>query len=362
ALRSSLGIDQHLAGGFVAALEGLYSKALEDLFFVRRDLREPRGVDRHGRVLYGTINAAGVTDSTWAVPQFKTDVVELTNQSKDYSYSVTGQLSKQFSTSLEAALSLTYSAARDVQSQRMIRNPSIDNWRFGRALAGRQDAMNLGISDFEQPYRLIASGTYRFPWQRFATDLSFYYIGSSGFPFTYLAGGDQSKGDLNADGTPTNDPIYIPRSASDTAEIQFRQTSSASVAEQAKAFDQFIDGASCLRRQRGRIMARNSCSTPWTNTTNLSIRQSVPAMGGHQLAVEIQVFNLLNLLNARWGRIAIPSSITVNSAQVNLLTQVAQTTGAAPQPVFTFDPATRRFDARNVDSYYQIQLAARYSF
>jgi hypothetical protein len=66
---------------------------------------------------------------------------------------------------------------------------------------------------------VVASGTYGFGRRRWPTDISLYYVGNSGFPFTYLAAGDQQTGDLNADGTPLNDPIYIPRSALDPAEI-----------------------------------------------------------------------------------------------------------------------------------------------
>jgi hypothetical protein len=44
---------------------------------------------------------------------------------------------------------------------------------------------------------------------------------------------------------------------------------------------------------------------------------------------------------------------------VNLLTHTTQN---GTQPVFRFNPSTRRFDAGKVDSYYQIQLGARYSF
>src|SRR5207248_2830466 len=118
--------------------------------------------------------------------------------------------------------SLTYAQMRDVQSQRFTRNPSFDNWRFGRVLTGRQEARTLGVSDFDQPYRIVADGSYRFPWTRWPTDLSLYYLGSSGLPFTYVAGGNQNTGDLNADGTNVNDAIYVPRSALDTSEIQFR--------------------------------------------------------------------------------------------------------------------------------------------
>src|SRR5437773_3119594 len=101
--------------------------------------------------------------------------------------------------------------------------------------------------------------TYAAPWRRWTTDVSMYYVGESGSPFTYVAGG-VGLGDLNADGAARNDPIYVPRSAFDTTEIMFSgsgaDTSSAAAGQrilsQQAAFEQFIATTPCLRRQRGR--------------------------------------------------------------------------------------------------------------
>ena len=68
------------------------------------------------------------------------------------------------------------------------------------------------------------------------------YVGGSGFPYTYVAGGTAGRGDLNADGAVGNDPIYIPRAAVDTAEMKFGGTA-VEVGTQQDAFDRFIDGA-----------------------------------------------------------------------------------------------------------------------
>jgi hypothetical protein len=341
-----------------ARVEGQYTRALHELFFVNRNLATPTVTDVHGRVLYGTIAANARSSPTLADSAFSIDVVELTNQSKDYSYSITGELSKRFTNDLSADVSLTYGHAFDVQSHRFTRNPAFDNWRLGRTVIGRQDVATLGTSDFDQPYRVVASGSYALRHGPWITDVSLYYIGSSGFPFTYLAGGDQQTGDLNADGTPLNDPIYIPRRATDSTEILFDGTKFP-VASQGAALEAFIQGDRCLRAQRGRIMRRNSCRTPWTNVLNLSVRESFPGARHRPLALELQVFNALNLINRRWGQIRIPSGVTTATSQVNLLTHVRQSAG---QSVFQFDPSTRRFDASNVDSYYQIQIGARISF
>ena len=359
--RASMTVERPLRWNTTGRIEGQYTRAIHELFFVNRNLAEPVGTDAHGRVMYGTIAATGRATPSLAKLGFNADVIELTNQSKDYAYSVTGGLEKRFASQLTADLSFTYGHVFDVQSQRFTRSPAFDNWRLGRTIAGRQDEPSLGVSDYDQPFRVVASGTYSLVRRGWTSDVSVYYVGASGFPFTYLAGGDQQTGDLNADNTPLNDPIYIPRTASDPAEISFDSSQYAASAQR-QALDAFIDGASCLRRQRGRIMERNSCRSPWVNTLNVALRESRTLSRGHTLALELQVFNALNLLNSNWGRVSMPSGLTAAAGQVNLLTHVGQTSDSPSRSVFVFNPGTRRFDAGNVDSYYQIQIGTRYSF
>ena len=148
-----------------------------------------------------------------------------------------------------------------MQSPRPVSALLTDNWRFARPVTGRQNDLALGTSDFDQPFQVRASGTASFAVAAVRTDLSFLYVGGSGFPYTYVAGGAAGRGDLNADGAVGNDPIYIPRSAFDTAEIRFGG-SAAEVATQQAAFERFVDGATCLRNQRGRIMAATAAGRP----------------------------------------------------------------------------------------------------
>jgi hypothetical protein len=229
-------------------------------------------------------------------------------------------------------------------------------------VSGRQDDLTPTTSDFDQPFRVHASGTLHSPWRRFGTALSFLYVGGSGFPYTYVAGGTQGRGDLNADGAAGNDPIYIPRTAFDTAEIRFAG-SPAEVATQQNALERFVADEPCLRSQRGRIMSRNSCRAPWMSLTNAAIRQTLPSLREQSLVLELQVFNLLNLLNARWGRMELPTGVALAStSQIPLLSQVGQTAGPSAQPIYRFDSSMRRYDDENFDTYYQVQLAVRYNF
>lgn len=362
-LRLALAADRELPFGVVATLSGLYTRGVRTLFFSNANLGEPLGVDRRGRAMYGTIGSTGIAAPNRIASRFG-DVIDVSNQSKDYAYDLTAQLQKSPASWGSFTIALTQARARDVQSHRAVRPVLVDNWRLSRTIVGRQNDVSLGVSDFDQPYRVRASGTLLAPWRRWATDFSFYYIGGSGMPYSYVAGGAAPRGDLNGDGATGNDPIYIPRSALDTAEIRFAGTS-AEVAAQQEGFDRFIDGAECLRRQRGRIMARNSCRSPWINSTNVVVRQALAVSTEHPLTIELQIFNFLNLLNSDWGQVQLPTLGTPSvSTQVAVLSQTGQTAGSLSQsqPIYRFDPTLRRYSVQNIDSYYQLQLGVRYAF
>lgn len=359
-MRATLAVDAQLPLGFVGTLEGLYTRGRRVTFFAPMNLAEPVGTDRRGRTMYGTHSAAGVATPKRVASQLG-DVIAITHQSKDRAFNVVGEVRRE---SRRAGLtaSLSYGRARDVQSARPVSALLADDWRFGRPVAGREDDLALGTSDFDQPFQVRTSGTLHSPWRRFATDLSFVYVGGSGFPYTYVAGGAAGRGDLNADGAIGNDPVYIPRAASDTAEIRFAGTAS-DVALQQAGLERFIDGAACLRTQRGVIMGRNSCRSPWVNLTNLAVRQAIPTVRDQALQLELQVFNLLNLLNPGWGRMALPTGSNLASTnQIPLLTQVGATSGSGTQPIYRFDPTMSRYSYDNVDTFYQLQFALRYTF
>jgi hypothetical protein len=351
--RASLAVDQRLPWNVTAGVEGLYSKVRSDFTFANLNLRGPVGLDPHGRVMYGTIDA-GVAQPFVVQAGTFTEVVDLRNQSGGYSWSLTGQLHKPWSDQFQMNASYTYSRVRDVQS---VTNNAVgvplDIWATEHPLSGRWDDGALGVSAFEIPHRVVISASYVARWKHHTTDISLYYIGESGAPFTYgdsTASAGRRTGDLNADGTAADDPIYVPRNATDPSEIVFSGPDSVA---QGSDFEGFINDTPCLRRQRGRIVARNSCRGPWVNTSSLSLRQSLPRVGGHSASIQLEVFNLLNLLHPSWGMLQVPNPW--------ILQYAGQTSGATPQPKFTFDPSRIR-SAQNAESGYQLQLSLRYAF
>ena len=172
------------------------------------------GTDSHGRVLYGTLTATGATPKTRGT---RTQVLDLTNSSGDYTWSMTGQLQKAFTDNFDGSVSYTYQQARDVAS--VTSSTAGSNYRYQRDVSGRLDDRTVGKSKYDQPHRIIATGSYRFPT---FTDVSVIYTGNSGAPYDYVYGSNGgTTGDANGDGQSQNDLIYVPKNALDATEILF---------------------------------------------------------------------------------------------------------------------------------------------
>ena len=362
---ASAGFDRQLPFGTVLTIEGVYRKAKNSVLIRDLNLRGPRMVgnafytDRNGRVLYAdTISATGaVTTNTrryvtnYQGSSFSEGLIEVTNQSEDFNYTISGQLRKRFSDALEGTVAYTYMEAKDVQS--LTSDRAISNFRNGRTLSTSHDELTATTSLFEKPHRFLAYGTYTLPTK---TDISVYFEAVSGSPITYT-----TNGDLNGDLVNGNDPIYIPTNAADANEIRWQN------ATDAAAFDEFINAHECLNDQRGQIMQRHSCRAPLQKRLDVSFRQTLPELRGQRLALQLDVFNFLNLLNDDWGHIELPT-LSPTFPQQAALSVVGRTAGPLSQsyPIYTFNSTLRTrgaFQKSNGGANeYQMQLTLRYAF
>lgn len=390
----SAGFDRRLPFNVVGTFEGLYRHDINGLRIRNLNLKGPRIVngsaytDVNGRVLYAdTISATGTVTNTrqraiTAVngTNFTEDAIYLTNQSEGYNYTLTSQLKKNFSSGLRLTAAYNYNRAYEVQA--LTSDRAISNWRNGREYAGLESDNPLTTSTFERRHRIMSYGSYTMPWKRstFPTELTFFFERQSGQPVTYT-----TNLDLNGDGFGGNDPIYVPRDATNPAEYRIGTMTAAGVFTQdaaaAQAFDAFISSQKCLNAQRGRIMERNTCFSPWQNRFDLSIRQGVPTIRGQRASVQLDVLNAANAVgkvleaidnkSRNWGRF---NNMTLSAfSQQQVLTgapttggQINRSPGPLSQslPVFTFNSTVRTRGAYDFVNNlgYLMQLTFRYEF
>jgi outer membrane receptor for ferrienterochelin and colicin len=371
----TLGYDKRLPWDLIGTLEGLYTRSSNNAFYQNLALAGPivdaAGnpiLDRNGRVRYGNLTPTGV--ATNYLPGGRTQVIDVTNSSGDYTWSTTAQLQKSYSMNWEGSIAYTYQQSRDVAS--ITSSTQGSNYRYQRDLSGLLSDLSLGRSKYDQPHRVIATGTYHFPS---LTDVSFIYSGSSGAPYDYVYGTNGgTTGDLNGDGQSQNDLVYVPTDARNPNEILFTgfngtAAQQASAAAQAAAFESFIANTPCLNSTRGTILTRNACRNPWVNEVDVSFAQTLSPARFQNVQVRLDIINFGNLLNRKWGPQAFSDQNntcgSICSATL-LLTHTGNVVPpgnpAAAQGIFTYDPAFRAYNADNASSNYRMQLSMRYSF
>ena len=373
-LKATGGYDHRFANGIVGTIEGLYSRSQNNAFYRNLALpANPVGQDIHGRQLYGILTPTGATPATSGP---RTAVLDVTNASGDYTWSATAQVQKSFTDNFDGSLAYTHQVSRDVVS--LTSSTAGSNFRYQRDVSGRLDDLSLGKSKYDQPHRIIATGSYRFPT---FTDVSVIYTGNSGAPYDYVYGASVgTTGDLNGDGQSQNDLMYVPRNALDQTEILFagyngNTAARTTAATQAQAFENFINTTPCLGEARGTILTRNACRNPWVNEFDLSVAQSLGKLGGRafeNLQVRLDIVNLGNLLNKDWGKQAFSDqgatcgqicSATIALVHTgNALPSGVTTNSPLAQGIYTFNTGYQAYNVDNASSNYRMQLSMRYSF
>src|SRR6185312_14236032 len=118
------------------------------------------------------------------------------------------------------------------------------------------------------------------------------YTGISGAPFTYVLNGDPNADGFSPQEGVSNDLVYVPRDAGDITLAE---------GESFARLDTLIQRDSCLQRQRGRLVERNSCRNPWGHDIQLRLARRFTLAAGRELEVTADLFNLLNFVNSAWG-------------------------------------------------------------
>jgi len=214
-------------------------------------------------------------------------------------------------------------------------------------LDGTLDDRRLGPSFFETPHKISVAATLDLPYR---VQLSLLYLGASQPPYTYVIDGDANADGIGGAGSLKNDIVYVPRNAADITLVP---------ASGYARLDAFIEQQPCLREQRGRIMARNSCRNGWLGFLNARLTKAVPMAGGRHIELTADVFNVPNLISSRWGRY-FDTTTGPSVTLLNLVGWDAVNTRGVYRLSNNTLPARGVVD--DVASRWRIQLGARYVF
>ena len=357
---TNLALDQQLPGGILGTFEFVFSKDINAIFMRNADLVQPVGtVPEDGRPFYGGAGSNELNNDGGS------GIYVIDNTDEGYSFTFTTQLRKAFSSGLAASLAYNFTKAENKLKSTEIASVLWQN----QPIQGDPNAPNLANSEFGQRHRIVGGMTYEKAWNESnQTSLGLFFEAAEGNRFV-VAGGNRYSfiyaGDVNGDGQAGNDLIYIPNDATNANEIMFADITNANgsvttAAQQAAAFNAFIDQDDYLSENRGKIAERFGLLNPWYNNLDLKIVHKFGFNAGNSrqaLHVNLDILNVGNLLSSDWGvrKFANPAATSPL-----ILVGTDETTG---RNLFNFSGVEETFiDDPGLFSRWQIQLGVKYVF
>ena len=360
--RSNLAIDQELPGGIIGTIEAIYTKDVNAVVhrnynFVTQTQRlaAPAGGDT--RLIYP---ASGPRLNSFTGPdgQFTfldAGVIGLENTNQGYTYSLTGQLRKDFQNGFYLTAAYTYAQAKDLTS-----NPGeIAGDAYQRLpVLSNPNQPTLAYSDFGLQQRVIGAGGRRFAYanNHLATTIGFFFEAAQGNRFSYTYAGD-----LNRDGIDGNDLIFIPNTQNQINLVAYTNAAGQTVSanQQWQQLDAYINQDQYLSQHRGDYAQRNGAISPWYTQLDAKLLQDFTVTTGNgkhnTLQLSFDILNLGNLLNRNWGNRYLVGN--------NRLLDVTYPSGTPDTPAFTFNGGNQTFftDA-SLASRWRAQVGVRYLF
>ena len=164
-----------------------------------------------------------------------------------------------------------------------------------------------------------------------------------------------------------NDPVYLPLNAAPGGDIDlvvrkgdgwFAPAPPAIYAQ----LDSLIRSEGCLQQQRGQLMRVNSCRNGWLGFLNAQVVKRIPLRNQHGVDVAMEIFDVLNLLNSRWGtyRLSVDNSGNVLGGSGVALLQLVGYDVAKGQGLYSLILPNARY--RTFASQWRVQLGLRYSY
>jgi len=297
-VKLALSVDRELPLGLGFTVEGLYSRALKQLFLEDRNLPTPvsePGPDQRWDGLGPRVRFGDVFGPYRRAHPAWGPVVQVGNRRGDHSLSFLGALSGSLGS--RYAFDLGYRFTQAVTLQTLTSADAISS--FGRnPVSISPNEPGLRPSPFLRPHTVTASLTMRVPDPWGETAIGLRFKGLSGRPFSFVYMGDGNGDGFSGLGLGRevyNDLLYIPMGTT-SAETPWTTPVTRAL------LHRFIGMTDCLESSRGRILERGDCRRPWYKQLDLKAVRHIPTSRG-TLQLQADLVNALNVFNRRWGRV-----------------------------------------------------------
>ena len=354
--RTDLAIDQKLPWGVTGTVEYVYNRDVNAPIYFNANLPAPIGN-------FTGIDARPRYSLTSSAPKLNSSITAayvIGNSSAGHSWMGAASLEKAFKGGLYIKTGYSNGKAYSAFDPGSVASGS---WT-SNAQAGDPNNPALGISSNSPGQRFFVAVSKRLEYFKMgATTVSLYYnantIGNASYTFS---------GDLNADGSSSNDLIYIPK---DVSEMNFKSLTVNTVtftpAQQAAAWDAVIIQDPYLSKHRGGYAERGGVFLPMVKRADLSVVQEVfGKVRGTNSSLEfrLDILNVGNLINKNWGlgrTFVTTQPLVSGGADANgAVTYTLKTTGTTPTTTALI--TTLMQQTASVADVYRLQLGGTWRF
>ncbi|GGB89475.1 TonB-dependent receptor [Pseudoduganella buxea] len=367
--KANLAVDHELPWeNLVVSAEYLKTDVRDAIFYRNVNLGDPTRIGSDGRQQY--YGNAAYAENCWSATGTRitsgncsararnnsnasfANVLVATGTKQGGSNLATLSLSRPMISGLGWSISYTYTESKEVSP--LTSSTSNSNWS-GRSVFNPNEEVEANSSYLVKD-RINAFVNFR---KRFFgaynTTFGLFYEGRSGKPYSWTF-----NNDMNGDDLAGNDLMYIPK-AFGSGEVVFKGDTAANRANEQKFWD-IVNGNRALRNSAGKVVDRNTSFSPWTNTFDMRVSQEVPGFWqGHKGIFTLDLFNVGNLLNKKWGRIN-EVGFQSNGAQARSFVDFAGIRDG--KYVYQLRDKVEDFEVRQVkgESQWALQATVKYEF
>jgi len=329
--RTNLGLDKRFDNGVILTADVSYTKDLNAAHVQNWGLNSP------GATLSGVDNRPRYTnDDKSQIFGGGTNAYVFTNSDQGRIFNASLKAQKNWDNGLYAMLAYNYLDSKEVNS---IEAEITGDAFAGNAVVGNANTDVLSFSRYGDNHRFIGVLSKAF---KTGTTVSTFFEYAQGGRFNYIYGGD-----INNDGSSINDLLYVP-TAGEIGQMNFSGTG------QAEAFEAFIQQDDYLNGRRGQYAERYAAVAPWRSSWDVKILQDIKIAEKNKFQLSVDILNIGNLLNSKWGVIEQPAfnqllGVTVDDNNI---------------PTYSFDSNITDTFVSNTSilSRWRAQVGVRYIF
>jgi hypothetical protein len=296
--RTNLAVDQRLPWGWSGTAEFMYNRDVNGVYYINANMREPIGTfaGADNRIRFASGNAGRINTHV-------ANAVVLKNQNEGRSWNIAGTLERQLQAGFWFKTAYSYGKAENTVDPGSI---AFGSWNNNQH-AGDPNNPGLGYSINSPGHRVFAAASYTRDYFRFGgTSFAVYLESRHNCQAAFACNPSYAfTGDANGDGGTSNDLIYIPRDISEMNFVTFTAGGRTfTAAEQAAAWNAYIDQDKYLSKRRGQYAERGGVFLPFVRRADVSVSQNLFLnLGGrrHEFQFRTDVLNFGNLLNSNWG-------------------------------------------------------------